>query len=244
MTHNPLIFALDYDNGRDAVGMAAVLHGVVGMFKIGLELYVSEGPQILHEIAPFRDIFLDLKMCDIPTTVERALKPLGQLAKLRGALKFTTVHAFGGEKMMSAAVAAVAPAQVLAVTVLTSMNAATLVEVGVRDAYTDVMVERQVLRLAQLAHKAGCGGVICAPPDLLTLKTHIPDGFLYVTPGVRPQGADVGDQARVATPEGAMEEGADYLVVGRPIRDAKDPVLAAKAILEEACAARARRAAG
>jgi orotidine-5'-phosphate decarboxylase len=238
MSHNPLIFALDYDNGRDAVGAAAMLHGVVGTFKIGLELYVSEGPQILHEVAQFGDIFLDLKMCDIPTTVERALRPVGQLAALAGKIKFATVHAVGGFAMMAAAVKAVAPAKVLGVTVLTSMTADDLESLGHRKEFWSEqdreLVQREVLRRAKLAQKAGCGGLICAPTDLTVLRQHLQPGMLYVTPGVRPAGADQNDQSRVATPEGAIKEGADYLVVGRPIRDAADPVEAAKAILAEA----------
>jgi orotidine-5'-phosphate decarboxylase len=235
MSHNPLIFALDYDNGYDATKAAEKLRGVVGTFKVGLELFVMEGPGIVRDLMEHGDVFVDLKMHDIPTTVLRACKIFGKVAEKDPRLKFVTVHAGGGLAMLEDAVQAAAPAKVLAVTVLTSMNTETLWEVGVHAPVAEYgAMQLQVMRLARLARRAGCGGVICAPPDLLPLRLNVPPGLLYVTPGVRPAGANADDQSRFATPTGAVEQGADYLVVGRPIRDAADPVEAAKAILAEA----------
>ena len=250
--HNPVIFALDVDNQSLAHDYAHKLKDDVGLFKVGLELFCSEGPQLFDNAAaawalPFsrESVFLDLKLHDIPETVKRATKAVSKIPEV----KFISVHASGGSKMLEAACEA-APGKILAVTILTSMGPSDLTEVGI----IGEALNRLVLRLTRIAYDTGCAGVICAPSDVLSLRKLIGDmqevekittsrrrDFVFVTPGIRPAGLDTYDQKRVTTPEQAILNGADYIVVGRPIRDAQDPAHAARIIANEAILARARR---
>jgi orotidine-5'-phosphate decarboxylase len=204
----------------------------VGVAKVGLSLFVEHGPTA---VSAFRDlgakVFLDLKLHDIPNTVELAS---ARAAKLGAS--YLTVHASGGLAMLRAAMdgvkkgaaeAMLPPPKVLAVTVLTSLDAPALAAMGVTDA-PDV----QAQRLAGLAKQAGVDGVVCSAREAASLRQVLGPGFVLCTPGIRPAGADVGDQARAETPESAIRAGSDLLVIGRPIYGAPDPVAAAKAIVD------------
>jgi orotidine-5'-phosphate decarboxylase len=179
-------------------------------------------------------VFLDLKFHDIPNTVASAVKSAAALG-----VSMLTVHASGGAKMLKAAVEAAAqspnPPLILAVTVLTSMDEADLHQVGVAGRVLD-----QVLRLAALARQAGCGGIVASAHEAREIRSEFGDGFAIVTPGVRPAGAAIGDQARVLTPAQAIAAGATHLVIGRPITEAPDPSQAARAILDEIAGAEVR----
>jgi len=222
-----LIVALDVPDAERALGLVERMDGVVQWFKIGLELYLSEGNSM---IAALRNkgysVFLDLKLHDIPNTVAGAV----QSASRAGA-EMLTLHAGGGPAMMAAAVDAAAAIEdaplLLAVTVLTSMDAAQMQAVGLNDTPAG-----QVLRLARTGWEAGIRGFVASAQEAGPMRQEYPDATLVI-PGIRPAGASVGDQKRVATPEAAMAAGADYLVVGRPITRAADPAAAAAAILEE-----------
>jgi orotidine-5'-phosphate decarboxylase len=192
----------------------------VGVFKIGLELWSAAGPEAVRRVreATRATLFLDLKLHDIPATVEgaaRALRPLGPA--------MLTVHASGGKAMLEAAVRGAGPGfRVLGVTRLTSLSASI----------------DEVTELARLAREAGCGGVVCSGAEARAVRQAVGPELRVVCPGVRPAGADVADQVRVMTPAAAIAAGADYLVVGRPIRDAADPLAAAAAIADEIDSAR------
>jgi orotidine-5'-phosphate decarboxylase len=230
-----LIFALDVSSRREALTWVDRLSGTVGAFKVGLELFVSEGPALVEELtARGERVFLDLKFHDIPATVAGVCRVAGRYGAF-----LVDVHALAGRNAMARAAEAVrlaaseagTPApKVIAVTVLTSHSARDLEELGLLGRPEDV-----VLRLAELARDAGLDGVVASPLEARQIREAWP-GAVIVTPGVRPAGADVGDQARVATPAGALAAGADYLVVGRPIRDAADPRAAALSIGEEIAA--------
>lgn len=231
-----LIVALDVDTPAEALSLVNRLQGVAGMFKIGSQLFTLAGPGIVKEvIASGAKVFLDLKFHDIPHQVAGAARSVAQLG-----VSLFTLHASGGAEMMRRAVAAVAevaekegtprPA-VLAVSVLTSIDAATLSQIGVNSS-----PEEAVLRLVKLAEQAGVDGVVASPQEAANIRATVAQrGFLIVTPGIRPAGKDAGadDQRRVATPAAALAAGADYLVVGRPITAAADPVAAARAIVSE-----------
>lgn len=210
---NRLIFALDVATETRALYYARLLSGHVGCFKIGLELFTSamRPRRLVRDIADHGDVFLDLKLHDIPTTVARTAAGLADLG-----VKYTTVHVGDDGKGIAAAVKAAPDVKILGVTVLTSVES-----VRYADTLCDLVKHR-----AELAFDAGAWGVVCAAPDL----GHMPYGH-YVTPGIRLPDGDAGDQARVATPESAIEAGADMIVVGRPIRDAVDPVAAAAEIV-------------
>jgi len=210
----------------------AALRGRVGGLKLGLESFVSCGPRIVREtVAGGVPVFLDLKLHDIPNTVAGAAAAAGVLG-----VRFLTVHALGGIDMMRRAVEASgeaadrsghAPPVVLAVTVLTSHSDDDLVRAGVSGP-----CRTAVLRLADLAREAGAGGVVCSPLEVADVRAAFP-GACLVVPGIRPAGASLDDQARVATPASAVAAGADYLVIGRPITRADDPAAAADAIAAE-----------
>jgi orotidine-5'-phosphate decarboxylase len=223
---NRLIVALDLPDAAAALALAARVGGAASWVKIGLELFVAEGPAVVAaaRAAGYR-VMLDLKLHDIPETVGRAMTRVAGLGA-----ELVTVHAGGGPAMLAAAVAATAgtPTRVLAVTVLTSMTDDDLVAVG---AATPVatLVERR----ARLAAAAGCHGVVASPQEARAVRAVVPRDFLIVTPGIRPVGAEAGDQRRIATPRAARADGADLVVVGRPIRDAADPAAAARAIAAE-----------
>lgn len=192
------------------------------MLKVGFELFVAEGPQAVRAAVGLgRPVFLDLKLHDIPATVEGAARS----AVACGA-SLLTVHASGGPRMVEAAVrGAQGRLRVLGVTVLTSLDEEQLGRVGLAGP-----TERAVLRLARLAIEAGVDGLVCSPLEVAAVRAATGPTPLLVVPGVRPLGAAMGDQARVATPEEAVRAGADVLVLGRPLRDAPDPAAAARAI--------------
>ncbi len=220
---NPLIAALDVPELDTAVQLATELQGHVGWFKVGLELFAAHGPAAVEAIRPFGPIFLDVKLHDIPTTVERAASRLADLG-----VGLVTVHASGGATMVEAAVRGLGGGgEVLAVTVLTSTSDEELAAIG------SPAATEQVPRLARLAVEAGAPGLVCAPRDVATVRDQVGDGIRLVTPGVRPAGAGDDDHARAATPGEAIAAGADLLVIGRPITRAEDPVAAAEAILTD-----------
>ena len=214
--------ALDFPSWREAEPFARTVAPGVGILKVGLEMFTAEGPAAVRAAAALgRPVFLDLKLHDIPNTVEGAARS----AAASGA-SLLTVHASGGPAMVAAAVkGAGGKLRVLAVTVLTSLDAAALRAVGL-----DGPPEAAVVRLARLAVDAGAGGLVCSPHEVRAVRAAVGPGPLLVVPGVRPAGAAKGDQARVATPAEAVAAGADVIVLGRPLRDAPDPLAAAREI--------------
>jgi orotidine-5'-phosphate decarboxylase len=220
-----LIVALDVPDTRAAQDLIQRIGETVVFYKVGLQLFTSDGPGFVAELVRSgRKIFLDLKLHDIPNTVAQAVRSVAPLGA-----SMLTVHASGGVEMLKAAVeAAGAQLNILAVTVLTSLNDQQLQQTGVAGGTTD-----QVLRLAALAQSAGCGGVVASPREVPRLRQAVGDGLAIVIPGIRPLGADKNDQQRTATPGDAIRSGASYLVVGRPISHAPDPVQAAQAVLAE-----------
>ena len=223
-----LIVALDVSDAAAAHALAARLEGSVQWFKVGLELFVAAGPAVLEPLLKRgHSVFLDLKFHDIPNTVAGAVRSAASLG-----VQMMTVHAGGGPAMMSAAQAALQnvenPPQLLAVTVLTSMDSIQLNATGVYDAPSD-----QVQLLANLGLAAGIRGFVCSPHEVAALRRLTgPEGVLVVL-GIRPAGAGIGDQKRIATPADALRAGASFLVVGRPITQAANPAQAAEAILAE-----------
>jgi orotidine-5'-phosphate decarboxylase len=235
-----LIVALDFDSLPAALKFAKQLAPFVGMFKIGSQLFTSAGPTAVKEIAALGvGVFLDLKFHDIPNTVAGAVL---SAAALPG-LELINVHALGGSAMLKAAVQAVNAGvamganrpRLLAVTVLTSMSEATLSEVGLAGPTVD-----RATALAQLAQKSGVDGVVASVQEARAIRSVCGRDFLIVTPGVRPSNGSTGsdDQQRIATPTEAINAGADFVVVGRPILAAPDPRAAAEAIVEEIAAAK------
>jgi orotidine-5'-phosphate decarboxylase len=218
-----LIVALDHPSAKAALAQVDDLGDAVERYKVGLELYVAEGRALIDELhARDKRVFLDLKLHDIPETVRRAAEVASKMG-----VELLTVHAGGGRKMLEAAVAGAGATRVLAVTVLTSLDGADLTADGIGDG-----VEAAVLRRAKLAEAAGCAGVIASPHEAAAVRAAVKPGFLVVTPGVRlAESAD--DQKRVATPKAARAAGADAVVVGRPIRDAKDRRAAAAEFIRE-----------
>jgi orotidine-5'-phosphate decarboxylase len=221
-----LVVALDVATPADASALVDRLDGLVGMFKVGSQLFTATGPDFVRSLVGRGEkVFLDLKYHDIPNTVAGAVSAACQLG-----VSLVDVHALGGKAMMEAAVGAM-PAmgtRLLAITVLTSHDAASLAELGLA---ADAAAE--VRRLALLAHAAAVDGVVASPQEVPIVREACGNDFLVVTPGIRPAGARAGDQARAATPAAALKAGADLLVVGRPITEASDPAAAARAILRE-----------
>jgi len=217
-----VIIALDVKNREEAYDLAARLREAV-VFKVGLELFTAEGPALFKKFKALRkDIFLDLKLHDIPNTVAGAVA-----SGMRHGVRMMTIHASGGREMMAkaaerareAAAAANAPRPVLlGVTVLTSLKGPDLTEVGM-----DADVQAQVRRLAGLAKAAGLDGVVCSPQEIEVLRRDFGRELLIVTPGIRPAWAAAQDQKRIMTPAEAVAKGADYLVIGRPVTGAPDP---------------------
>ena len=225
-----LIVALDVSSAAEAQRIVSSLGDSIQIYKVGMQLYTAEGPRVVRElVASGKRVFLDLKYHDIPNTVAAAIREAGQLG-----ISMLTVHAAGGAKMLKAAAEAAqahprrSPLHVLAVTVLTSMDEEALNETGIPGS-----VEHQVVRLAGIALKAGCSGVVSSAQEVRTLRANLGNDFLAVTPGVRPAGAAHGDQARVVTPSEAIAAGATNIVVGRPITAAPNPALEAEKILQE-----------
>ncbi len=218
-----LVVALDVETLAEAEELAGALRGHVGWFKVGLEPFAAHGPDAVTAIAAYGPVFLDAKLHDIPTTVGRAAARIAQLG-----VGLLTVHAGGGAAMVRAAVEGLGDAgRVLAVTVLTSSSDDELAAVDQPPAATSVPV------LAGLAVDAGAHGLVCAPRDLAAVRGTVGETTLLVTPGVRPAGAGDDDHVRAATPAEADADGADLLVIGRPITRASDPVAAAGAIAEQ-----------
>lgn len=226
--------ALDVPDMETACTLARRLMGCVGFFKVGMELYNAEGPSVVRALRSLGvEIFLDLKFHDIPNTVagvSRIVAPLG--------VNIFNVHASGGSEMMRACVKAaseitttmrVSRPKIVAVTVLTSIDNAAFKKIT----QSDVTVSKHVEHLAKMTEESGLDGVIASPQEIQVIRSACGPHFLIVTPGVRPAGADIGDQKRVATPGGAVLAGADILVIGRPITGANDPVEAAERIVEE-----------
>lgn len=231
---NPVFCALDTTDLTQATRLAARLGDTVGGLKLGLEFFTAQGRKGVEQVRKAGDcpIFLDLKFHDIPNTVAGAVRAAAQLR-----VSIVNVHAAGGRTMMRAAARAAAEAaeefavprpMVLAVTVLTSMDDADLLETGV-----DRPVEDQVRAMAELVHECGLDGVVCSPHEASTLRADRGPSFKLLCPGVRPHWAGADDQKRIMTPADAIAAGADYLVVGRPITAAADPIGAAQNIISE-----------
>lgn len=227
-----IVFPLDVPTPEQARSLVAQLADEVGVFKVGLELFVHAGPDLIRWIvqAGSAKVFLDLKLHDIPVTVERAMARIADMGVL-----MTTVHCAESRPMLDAAVrGARGRVKVLGVTVLTSVAGADLAAAGYDPRYVDD-VQQLVMRKAAMAKAAGCAGVVCSGREVGAVRSAFGGGFLTVTPGIRPSTSVVAgdDQARVVTPAMAIRRGADYLVIGRPIRDAPDPTAAARAIAME-----------
>lgn len=224
MVKNPVLVALDVPTAEAAVRLAKDLIPYVGGFKVGLELMMGPGPGVVAAVGELGlPVFADAKLHDIPNTVAGACRQLG-----RYGARWVTVHASGAKSMLEAAVESLGSTNpaggVLAITVLTSLEATDLARVGIIRT-----PGKQVSKLAAIANEAGVEGVVC-PVGELHVVTQIAPGLTKVTPGVRPAGADPDDQAQVATPEEAIEKGADLIVIGRPITRAADPVATAREI--------------
>lgn len=228
-----IIVALDVPGKSEALAKIALLGDSVTFYKIGLELFTAEGPDIVRAVkGAGKKVFLDLKLHDIPRTVEHTVRSAGKLG-----VDLLTIHSVGGKAMIAAAASAAkefgaAAPKILAVTVLTSLDASDLASIGVGRSPAE-----QVLALGRLAVSNGADGCVCSPKEVAALRAALGPAALLVTPGVRPAGAAVGDQKRVATPAEAVRDGSTHLVIGRPILQAPDPAAAARAIAAEMAAA-------
>ena len=218
----PIAVALDAPDAETAARWARAVTPHVAVVKVGLELFCRTGPSIVDSVrgGSGADLFLDLKLHDIPNTVAGAVRSVARLKP-----RYLTVHASGGADMVRAAVDSAEGVTIAAVTVLTSMSDAVLDAVGLAGPPHDA-----VRRLAALAVGAGAGAIVCSPQEVAAVRREVGPGVVLITPGVRPAGADAQDQARVATPEQALADGADLLVIGRPITGAADPGAAAARI--------------
>ncbi len=229
---NRIVFPLDFPSWNQASRYVRILSDAVGLFKVGLELFVAEGPQVLERIRQSTEagIFLDLKLHDIPETVKRALAVVSSYT-----VDFVTIHCDAGSRLAEAvSVATQAGTRVLAVTVLTSMGKDDLTLSELAPEYAGD-VSGLVLKRAAVAREAGCSGVVASGKEVSAIKESLGGDFIVVTPGIRPAGSVVAhdDQRRTVTPGEAVRAGADYIVIGRPIRDAEDPAAAARAIAME-----------
>jgi orotidine-5'-phosphate decarboxylase len=233
-----LAVALDLPDRAALLAMARRLAPEAGILKVGLEAFVAEGPSLVRALVQSgAGVFLDLKLHDIPNTVSRAAA-----AAVRTGASILNCHAAGGTEMMkvfgegaraAAAGAGLEPPKLIAVTILTSLDAAAVRAVGLAGSPREA-----ALRLALLAKESGLDGVVCSPEEIGPIRAALGRDFLLIVPGVRPRGEAAGDQRRVATPSEAIRAGADLLVVGRPITGAPDPAAAARAIVAEIAAAR------
>jgi orotidine-5'-phosphate decarboxylase len=213
-----IIVALDCQSENEALALTAKLDPSLCRLKIGKELFTATGPQLVEKLMHLGfEIFLDLKFHDIPNTVGSAC-----IAAARLGVWMLNVHALGGKKMLLAARGAIpaGKARLIAVTLLTSMGPRDLIDVGINES-----PEKIVQRLALLARDCGLDGVVCSALETKQLRQLIPDNFYLVTPGIRPNNSVINDQQRVTTPRQAIENGSDYLVIGRPITQANDPLL-------------------
>jgi len=223
-----VVIALDYDNQEAALDFVKQLSPDTCRLKVGKEMFTYFGPEFVKQLVAMGfDVFLDLKFHDIPNTVAKAVTAAAELG-----VWMVNVHASGGFEMMQKAKAALesygekAPL-LIAVTVLTSMDEAQLKRLGVEKSPAE-----QVMYLAKLTKEAGLDGVVCSAQEAASLKAELGVDFKLITPGIRPAGADAGDQKRIMTPKLAIEAGSDYLVIGRPITQAADPVATLKSINE------------
>lgn len=210
-----LILPLDVDKAEDALRWVKRMKGRIGIFKIGLQLFTREGPDIIRRVRDEGvDIFLDLKLHDIPNTVVKAVESCGSLG-----VRFLTVHAMGGSDMLRAAAdASVAGMTILGVTVLTSHSEDDLKELGF-----DHSIPGEVSLLARLGQASGLRGFVCSPHEISLLRLELGDGITLVTPGIRPAGGPKDDQSRVMTPQEALSLGSSHVVIGRPILRAENP---------------------
>jgi orotidine-5'-phosphate decarboxylase len=226
ITNNPICVALDTPKLSRAIELANQLRGHVGMLKLGMEFFYAHGAAGYEAVADCGiPIFLDMKLHDIPNTVEQGLT---SLLKLTPPPAITNVHATGGLEMMKAARQAVGPeTKLIAVTILTSMSNENIWAIGFDARNTD----EHALNLAKLAHAAGLDGVVCSPLDIAAIRHALPRKFMTIVPGIRPAEIASHDQKRVATPNAAVAAGADILVIGRAITGATDPAKAAADIL-------------
>ena len=227
-TDPKIIVALDYAEAKSALNLVAQLDPNLCRLKVGKELFTATGPQLVETLAGNGfSVFLDLKFHDIPTTVAKACEAAGRLG-----VWMLNVHASGGVAMMRAAREGVTKSGhkplLIAVTVLTSMDQAALNQIGINGSVQD-----QVLRLARLAQQAGLDGVVCSAQEAAALRAELGKKFCLVTPGIRPENVNADDQSRVVTPAEALRNGANYLVIGRPITQAPDSLLALEAICKE-----------
>lgn len=227
MNDSKIIVALDYANAKDALALVDQLDANLCKLKVGKELFTAAGPSLVETlVAKDFKVFLDLKFHDIPNTVAKACKAASDLG-----VWMLNVHASGGSAMMQAALEGVNQSNenpyLIAVTVLTSMNQATLSEINIQQP-----IEQQVLSLAQLAQNVGLHGVVCSAQEATLLRKHVNANFLLVTPGIRPANASKDDQSRIVTPQDALQQGANYLVIGRPITQAEQPAKALQDILQ------------
>ncbi len=227
-----ILVAVDTPDLTRAAALAGELRGLVGGIKIGKEFFTSHGPDGVRAVVSGQPLFLDLKFHDIPNTVAGALRAACHLHPL-----IVNVHAAGGRAMMEAAAQAVREAsedleierpRVIAVTLLTSLDEKDLEEVGLRGP-----IEERVVAMARLAQDSGLDGVVCSAREIAALRRACGESFSLVVPGIRPEWAASGDQKRIMTPAQAVAEGADYLVIGRPITGAENPAAAARRIVEE-----------
>ncbi len=218
-----IIVALDVATGKAALDLLSELHSAVGYFKVGLQLYTATGPAVIRGGAFLGKVFLDLKLFDIPNTVANAVAAASTLG-----VQMLTIHLSGGAEMIRAATGRKGKILILGVTVLTSANEQTLHEAGVSDT-----IENQVLRLARLGIENGIDGIVASPHEIKILRREFGDRIKIVVPGIRPTWSEPGDQKRFMTPREALEAGADYLVIGRPITAHPKPQEAVAKILEE-----------
>jgi len=233
---NPIFVALDTTSTADAVTLCKTLDGLVGGVKLGLEFFTANGPDGVRAVVDTgQPLFLDLKFHDIPNTVAGAMRAVVPLRPT-----IVNVHASGGPAMMKAAreaaeeaagAAGVPKPKIIAVTVLTSLDDADLAAIGQRNP-----AEAQAVRLAELARSAKLDGVVCSPREILAIRKACRDDFMLVVPGIRPLWSATGDQKRFSSPAAALNDGASYLVIGRPITAASDPAEAAQRITEEIAA--------
>jgi orotidine-5'-phosphate decarboxylase len=225
-----LVVAVDLSGRDDILRLVESLRGTVGVFKLGLQAFIANGPSIVRDVvASGERVFLDLKIHDIPNTAKHAVAEAAALGA-----SIATVHAGGGESMLRACADALPAGRagkdllVLAVTVLTSLEESDLLQIGMGGNPLESAV-----RLARLAQSSGLRGVVASPLEIEAIREACGAGFTILTPGIRPAGADAGDQRRMMTPRQAIAAGADYLVVGRPITGAADPRSAARRIVDE-----------
>lgn len=217
---NKIIVALDYETEKEALTFVDQVDPSLCRLKVGKEMFTTLGTRFVKQLHERKfDVFLDLKYHDIPNTVARAVRSAADLG-----VWMVDLHACGGLRMMETAKQILAPygkdaPLLIGVTVLTSMDDLDLLQIGINASPME-----QVIRLAHLCQRAGLDGVVCSPQEVEVLRTHCGQEFKLITPGIRPEGSDIGDQRRVMTPKQAIDTGADYLVIGRPITQADNPL--------------------